>query len=110
MRIFCEIEPVTMCGEQQLVHPCSSHILWGSNHLRYIEAGGLAWSWAREPQGHQGLITHLLASNYYLSTSSSLPRALLLAGLTSCPGIPQGMIFHLGSMLALQCFAAPGAL
>lgn len=41
-------------GEQQLVHPCSSHILWGSNHLRYIEASGLAWSWAREPQGHQG--------------------------------------------------------
>lgn len=61
------VEPVTVHGEQQLVHPCSSHILWGSNHLRYIEAGGLAWSWARSPRGTKEagdlLITHLLASN-----------------------------------------------
>ena len=56
-----------MRGEQQLARPSSSHALRISDHPWCPEAGGLAWSWAREPEGTGPagdlLVTFSLASN-----------------------------------------------
>lgn len=40
-----------MRGEQQLAPRSSGRTLLGLNHPGCAEAGGLAWSWAGEPEG-----------------------------------------------------------
>lgn len=104
-----------MHGEQQLACPSSGCTLQGLNHPGCTEAGGLAWSWARERKGTRQtgdlLIAFSLVSNYNLSTSSTLPRDLPLPGVTLCPGKPQGMTFPpLRSILVLQSLPAPTSL